>query len=143
MIRSPHRVQPGYNNRFLFCHFHVVTAEASEKVTENSGDGAEAAAPIPASSPKTTKKRKSGKTITSEDEFLKQAMNLIMRWLPDEFNTFGAYVAMELRSLSSEMYRKMLKREIHQSIARIAELDDLNSLAICSTKITEAPSPDP
>ena len=53
----------------------------------------------------------------------------------------GSYVAMELRSPSSEMYRKMLKREIHQSITQI-ELDDLNSVATCSTKMTEAPSPD-
>jgi len=44
---------------FLFCHFQVVPAEASGEVTENSVDGAEAAAPIPASSPKTKKKRKS------------------------------------------------------------------------------------
>jgi hypothetical protein len=66
-----------------------------------------------------------------------------MRRLPDEFDTFGEYVAMELRSLSSETYRKMLKREIRQSIAQIAELDDLNSLATCSTNITQAPSPDP
>jgi hypothetical protein len=67
----------------------------------------------------------------------------MMRRLPNDFDTFGEYVAMELRSLSSEMYRKMLKREICQSIAQIAELDDLNSLATCSTKITEALSPDP
>jgi hypothetical protein len=40
------------------------------------------------------------------------------------------------------MYRKMLEREIRQSIARIAELDDLNSLATCSTEITETSSPD-
>jgi len=127
----------------LFCHFQVVPAETSEEVTENSGDGAEAAAPIPASSPKIKKMHKSGKTITSEDECLNQALNFIMRRLPDEFDTFGQYVAMELRSLSSEIYRKMLKREIRQSVAQIAELDDLNSLATCSTKITEALSPDP
>jgi len=96
----------------LFCHFQAVPAEASEEVTENSGDGAEAAAPLPASSPKTKKKCKSGKTITSEDECLNQALNFIMRRLPDEFDTFWEYVAVELRSLSSEMYRKMLKREI-------------------------------
>ena len=111
-------------HRLLFCHFQVAPAEASEEVTENSGDGAEAAAPIPASSPKTKRKRKSSKTITSEDECLRQALNFIMRRVPDDFDTFGEYVAMELRSLSSEMYRKMLKREIHQSVAQIAELDD-------------------
>jgi len=100
----------------MFCHFQVVPAEASEEVTENSGDGAEAAAPIPAYPPK-TKKRKCGKTVTSEDECLNQALNFTMRRLPDEFNTFEEYVAMELRSLSSEMYRKKLKVEIRQSIA--------------------------
>ena len=73
----------------MFCHFQAVPAEASEEVTENSGDGAEAAAPLPASSPKTKKKCKSGKTITSEDECLNQALNFIMRRLPDEFDTFG------------------------------------------------------
>jgi len=124
----------------LFCHFQVVPAEASEEVTENSGDGAEAVAPIPASSPKTKKMHKSSKI--SEDECLNQALNFIMRRVPDEFDTFGEYVAMELRSLSSEMKRKMLKREIRRSIARIAELDDLNSLATCSNKTIEAPSPD-
>jgi len=127
----------------LFCHFQVVPAETCEEVTENSGDGAEAAAPFPASSPKNKKKRKSCKTVSSEDECLSQALNVIMPRLPDDFDTVGEYVAMELRSLSSEMYRKRLKREIRQCIARIAELDDLNSLATCSTKITEAPSPDP
>ena len=127
----------------MLCHFQVVPAEAFEEVAENSIDGAEAAAPIPASSPRNKKKRKSGKTVSSEDECLSQALNFNMRRLPDDFDTFGECVAMELRSLSSEMYRKMLKREIRQSIARIAELGDLNSLATCSTKITEAPSPDP
>ena len=101
----------------MLCHFQVVPAEASEEVTENSGDGAETAAPIPLSSPKTKKKQKSVKIITSEDECLNQALYFIMRRLPDEFDTFGEYVALKFRSLSSEMYRKMLKREIHQSVA--------------------------
>jgi hypothetical protein len=47
--------------------FQVVPSEISEEVTENSVDGAEAAA----TSPKHKKKGKSGKTITSEDECLK------------------------------------------------------------------------
>jgi hypothetical protein len=126
----------------LFCHFQVVPAEASEEVTDNSGDGAAAAAPIPASSPKNKKKRKSDKTISSEDKCLSQALNF-MRRLPDDFDSSGECVAVELRSLSSEMYRKMLKREIRQSVERIAELDDLNSLATCSAEITEPLSPDP
>jgi hypothetical protein len=92
----------------LVCYFQVVPAEVCEAVADNSGDGAEAAAPIPASSPK-NKKRKSGKTISLEDECLRQALNFIMKRVPDDLDTFGEYVAMELRSLSSETYRKMLK----------------------------------
>jgi hypothetical protein len=84
----------------LFWHFQVVPEEASEEVTENSVDGAEAAAPIPASSPINKKKREFGKTVSSEDECLSQALNLIMRRLRDGFDTFGEYMATELRSLS-------------------------------------------
>jgi hypothetical protein len=81
----------------LFCHFQVVPAEASEELTVNSGDGeAAAAAPTPASSPKNKKKQKSGKTISSEDKCPSQALNLMCR-LPDDFDSFGEYVAMELR----------------------------------------------
>jgi hypothetical protein len=126
---------------FLSYHFQVVPAEVPEENKENSGDGAEAAATNPASSPTTKRKRKPGMTIWPENEQLSQAINFIKHRVPNEFDTFGEYVAMELRSLSSEAHRKMLKREIHQSVARIAELDDLNSLAT-STKSSEAPSPD-
>jgi hypothetical protein len=55
------------------------------------------------------RKRKPGKTILSEDEQLSQAINFLIHRVPDEFDTFGEYVAMELRSLSSEAHRKMLK----------------------------------
>jgi len=41
----------------LFCHFQVVTAEASEELTENSGDGEAAAATIPASHQKIKRSR--------------------------------------------------------------------------------------
>ena len=76
----------------MFCHFQVIPAEAPEEPTENSGDCEEAAAPIPPSSPK-NKKRKSSKTISTENECLSQALNF-MRRLPDDFDTFGEYVAM-------------------------------------------------
>jgi hypothetical protein len=66
-----------------------------------------------------------------------------MRRMADDYDTLGEYVAMELRSLSSDMYRRMLKREIRQSIGRTTELDNLNSLATSTTEFTEAPSPDP
>ena len=78
----------------MFCHFQVIPVEASEEPTGNSGDCGEAAAPIPPSSPK-NKKRKSSKTISTEDECLSQALNF-MRRLPDDFDTFGEYVAMKV-----------------------------------------------
>jgi len=78
---------------FLFCRFQVVPAEASEEGTENYGDGAGAAAPTPATS---QKKWQSGKTILSEDQCLSQALNF-MRRVADDCDTFGEYVAMELR----------------------------------------------
>ena len=84
---------------------------------------------------------KSGKTILSEDECLSQALNF-KRKVPDDFDTFGEHVAIELRSLSSGMYKRKLKGEIHWSIGQIAETDNLNSLATCTTQFTEAPSPD-
>jgi hypothetical protein len=104
---------------FLFCHFQVIPAEASEVRTANYGDGAGAAAPTPASPPpqkKKKKKGKSGKTI-----FLSQALNF-MRRVADDCDTSGEYVAMEIRSLSADMYRRMLKREICQSIGRTLNL---------------------
>jgi len=92
----------------LFCCFQIVPAEASEEETENYDYGAGASAPTPAST-HTHKRRKSGKTILSEDECLSQALNF-MRRVADDCDTFGEYVAMELRSLSSDTYRRMLKR---------------------------------
>jgi hypothetical protein len=47
-----------------------------------------------------------------------------MKMVPDDYDTFGEYVAMELISLSSDTYRRMQKREIHQSVAHMAETDD-------------------
>jgi hypothetical protein len=67
-----------------------------------------------------------------------------MRRVPDEYDTFGEYVAMELRSLNSDTYRKMLKRDIRQSTVRITELYDLNSLSTPTDSPTaEAPPPGP
>jgi hypothetical protein len=67
-----------------------------------------------------------------------------MKRVPDEYDTFGEYVAMELRSMSSDTYRRMPKKEIHQPTACIAEPDDLNTLATCTnSKVHDAPLLDP
>jgi len=59
-----------------------------------------------------------------------------MRRVADDCDTFEEYVAMELRSLSSDTYRRMLKREIPQAIGHTVELYDLNSLATCTNEFT-------
>lgn len=105
----------------MFYHFQVPHAEAcDEEGKENSGDDAGATAPTPAS---LKKMHRSGKNILSEDECHSQALNF-MKMVPDECDTFGEHVAMELISLSSDTCRRKLKREIHQSIAHIAETDE-------------------
>jgi hypothetical protein len=92
-----------YRVSFTFTFYQVIPAEVSEEGTENSGDGAGAVAP-------THTDLKSGKTILSEDECLSQALNF-MRRVHEDYDTFKKYMAMELRSLSSDTYRRMLKKK--------------------------------
>jgi hypothetical protein len=112
----------------LFCHFQAVPAEIGEDARDKCGDSAEAAA----SSPKKRKKQKSCMTST-EEECLAQALNVIRR-VPDDHDTFGEYVAMELRSLRYDKSRREMRKAIRQVIARIADAEDFNSVATCSTE---------
>jgi hypothetical protein len=114
---------------FLVCHFQVAPAEAPETKQEISGEGTEDATPIP-------KKKRQKLCNTSEDECLNQAMKIIMNRIPDACDTYGEYVAMELRSIRSATLQTLMKRDIGKVIARYAELD-LNCKATCSTKVTE------
>jgi hypothetical protein len=70
----------------------------------------------------------------TEGECLNQAGKCMNR-VQDEFDTFGEFVATELRSLTSVTLRKMMKSDFMQVMTRYAELD-LNFEATCYTKVT-------
>jgi hypothetical protein len=59
---------------------------------------------MPAAS-STKRSHKSAKV--QADEYLSQALNF-MRRVPDEYDTFGEYVAMELRSLTFKCQRCLI-----------------------------------
>ena len=85
---------------------------------------------------------------TQEDDIIKEALQ-IMRQTKDEYDRFGEYVAMELRTLKSDYYRGQLKRVIHKAIVEYADLDERtywsgvppssDSNAIPSTSKTPSP----
>lgn len=58
--------------------------------------------------------------------------------VPNEDDRFGEYVALELRSLRSEVSKRKLKSEIRRAICRIADLDDAG---VFDPGTTSNPSP--
>lgn len=65
-----------------------------------------------------------------------------------DFERFGDYVALELKSLKSDDYRGLLKSEIRKSIANIAEMDERShwstySSTNSSSCSTPMPTPSP
>ncbi|XP_054013753.1 uncharacterized protein LOC128895293 isoform X2 [Hylaeus anthracinus] len=62
---------------------------------------------------------------------------------PDDYDTFGEYVAMELRSLRSDENKRRLKAEIRRAICRIADLDDATIYAFCASPNTSQSCPLP
>jgi len=58
-----------------------------------------------------------------DDDILKKAIE-IMKKPKTDFDRFGDYVALELKSLKSDYYRGLLKSEIRKSIATITEMDE-------------------
>jgi len=61
-----------------------------------------------------------------------------LRKKTDEYGVFGKFVAQELRSLRSDVNRRLLKRMIQKAVLKISELDnkkqatDERSLNWCS-----------
>ncbi|KAF5300716.1 hypothetical protein FQR65_LT19322 [Abscondita terminalis] len=62
---------------------------------------------------------------------------------PDEFDLFGQYVALELRTLRSELNRAMLKSEIRKVIVRITDEELYNTISTSSTPSVSTPMPSP
>jgi len=55
---------------------------------------------------------------------LKCKKSVAVRKKTDEFGAFGKFVAQELRSLRSEVNRRLLKRMIQKAVLEVSELDD-------------------
>lgn len=87
-----------------------------------------------------TKKRKRD---DDNDELFKSALQTLQKE-SDEFDLFGQYVALELRTLKSDFNRARLKSEIRKVIVRIADDDLYNTITTSSSPLlvsTPMPSP--
>lgn len=79
-------------------------------------------------------------TEADHDNLFREAVE-IMRKPKDEFDRFGEYVALELRSLRSDYYRSRLKSEIRKVIMLIADEDDARHWSHPSSSSSNTPSP--
>lgn len=62
--------------------------------------------------------------ITFHTKRLKFGKSVAVRKKTDEYGAFGKFVAQELRSLRSEVNRRLLKRMIQRAVLKFSELDD-------------------
>ncbi|XP_064641924.1 uncharacterized protein LOC135496494 [Lineus longissimus] len=99
-----------------------------EICTQPRGSPSSVATPNPPPS----KSRKRKDVGRASDEILQKACEVMSRET-DELDTFGAFVASELRGLKSESNRKKLKRDIQRVILEAAEKDDEDAAAMTTT----------
>lgn len=59
----------------------------------------------------------------------------------DEEDKFGQYVAMELRGLRSDFFKRKLKTEIRKAVIRIVEEEEIQYTSSASNVTTPMPSP--
>ena len=75
--------------------------------------------------PTTVRNRKEERSdITFHSKRLKCKKTVAVRKKTDAYGAFGKFVAQELRSLRSEVNRRLLKRMIQKAILKVSELDD-------------------
>lgn len=74
-----------------------------------------------------------------EEQLYQSALKTLQQG-SDEYDKFGEYVALELKSLRSDYNKARLKHEIRKAIVRIAEEDLYGSYSTSSTS-TPLPSP--
>jgi len=101
----------------------------------------------PTPSKKKVSNKRQSQTNDNEDTYLKEAID-IMKKPKTDFDRFGDYVALELKSLKSDYYRGLLKSEFRNSIADIAEMDERShwstySSTNSSSCSTPMPTPSP
>ena len=89
--------------------------------------------------PTTVRNRKEERSdIAFYSKRLKCKKSVTLRKKTDEYGVFGKFVAQELRSLRSDVNRRLLKRMIQKAVLKISELDnkkqatDERSLNWCS-----------
>ena len=90
-------------------------------------------------------RRKKRRRDDIEDTLYKSALKSLQQE-PDEFDEFGQYVALELKSLKSDFNRGRLKSEIRKIIVRIADEDlycglSPSATAVPSSSISSTPVP--
>lgn len=61
----------------------------------------------------------------------------------DDFDRFGEYVALELKSLKSDYYRGVLKSEIRKAILNISDMDEKNYWSTASGSSSSTPIASP
>ncbi|KOX74746.1 hypothetical protein WN51_14684, partial [Melipona quadrifasciata] len=88
-----------------------------------------------------SKKRKH-KNNDVDEELYKSALRILQKE-PDDYDKFGQYVALELKSLKSDFNKARLKSEIRKIIVRIADEDLYSSFARQTSSSTSTPIPSP
>lgn len=101
----------------------------------------------PTPSKKKVSNKRQSQTHDDDDIYLKEAIE-IMKKPKTDFDRFGDYVALELKSLKSDYYRGLLKSEIRKSIATITEMDERSHWSTYSSTNTSScstpmPTPSP
>ncbi|CAK9811262.1 hypothetical protein ANTPLA_LOCUS6955 [Anthophora plagiata] len=110
------------------------TTEAEEYGTENSAEIDQK----PKILMQPPRKRKRENDDVSE-QLIKSALETLQKE-PDEYDKFGQYVALELKSLKCDFNKARLKSEIRKVIVRIAD-EDLYGTPNTSSVSTPMPSP--
>lgn len=86
------------------------------------------------------RKRNSNDAFDTDDKLFKSALATLQRPLDDD-DRFGQYVAMELRSLRTDFYKRRLKSEIRKSVVRINDEEEMHYASASSSVSTPLPSP--
>ncbi|XP_043508723.1 uncharacterized protein LOC122528070 [Frieseomelitta varia] len=88
-----------------------------------------------------SKKRKH-KNNDVDEELYKSALRTLQKE-PDDYDKFGQYVALELKSLKSDFNKARLKSEIRKIIVRIADEDLYSSFSNQTSSSISTPIPSP
>lgn len=86
------------------------------------------------------KKKPSANDDILNDQLFKSALETLQKPM-DEDDKFGQYVAMELRGLRSDFFKRRLKSEIRKAVIRIVEEEEMQYTSSASNMSTPMQSP--